>query len=52
MKVPLYERSRAVLDGDDRSEEFEHLSDADRSAIREILEETKPEYLTFRGGQR
>ena len=52
VKVLLYERFRAVLEGDDRSKEFEHLSDADRSAIREILEETKPEYLTFRGGPR
>ena len=34
-----------VLSGDDRSEAFIHLSDEDRGAILEILQDTKPELL-------
>lgn len=43
-KKYIYERLREVLDGQDRSEEFAHLSDADRQAIREILEETQADF--------
>ena len=50
VKITLYERLRAVTDGEDQSERFQHLSEADRSAIREILEETKPEFVTPLGG--
>jgi hypothetical protein len=39
----FYERLREVLTGADSSEGFEHLSGADRSAILEILRDTKPE---------
>ncbi len=43
-KKYVYERLGEVLGGQDRSEEFAHLSDADRKAIREILEETKADF--------
>ena len=43
-KKYIFERLREVLDGKDRSEEFAHLSDADRQAIREILEETQADF--------
>ena len=36
-------RLRAILTGEDKSEEFTHLSAADRRNILEILDETKPE---------
>ena len=42
----VYTRLREVLKGLDRSDEFSHLSDPERSAILEILEDTLP---TFRG---
>jgi hypothetical protein len=40
-KDRFYERLREVLSGRDRSKDFEHLSDADRTAILEILAATK-----------
>jgi hypothetical protein len=43
-KKYIYGRLREVLGGQDRNEEFAHLSDADRKAIREILEETKADF--------
>ena len=43
-KEYIYERLREVLGGQDRSEEFAHLSEADRQAIREILEETQADF--------
>jgi len=43
-KKYIFERLKEVLDGQDRSEEFAHLSDADRHAIREILEETQADF--------
>ena len=39
------ERLREILHAEDCPEGFEHLSHADRKAIREILAETKPGYL-------
>jgi hypothetical protein len=38
----VYERIEQVLSGADRSPRFDHLSDADRQAIQEILIETQP----------
>ncbi len=43
-KKYIYGRLWDVLGGHDRSEEFAHLSDGDREAIREILEETKADF--------
>jgi hypothetical protein len=40
----VYRRIREVLTGADTSREFAHLGDADRQAILEILEETKPDF--------
>jgi hypothetical protein len=44
----VYRRSREVLEGRDRSEDFAHLSEADRSAILEILEATEPAFARAR----
>lgn len=44
VKDCVYRRLREVLSGDDRSPEFAHLTDADRSAILGILEDTKPDF--------
>ena len=38
----VLERLRKVLTGEDKGKEFDHLSAADRKAIREILAATKP----------
>ncbi len=43
-KKYIYRRLWEVLVGQDKSEEFAHLSDGDRLAIREILEETKADF--------
>jgi hypothetical protein len=43
VKQQVYDRLVQVLSGDDRSSEFAHLSPADRTAVREILVETKPD---------
>jgi hypothetical protein len=40
----IYGRLGDVLGGQDKNEEFAHLSEADRRAIREILEETKADF--------
>jgi len=40
----FYERTRKVLSGAD-TVDFRHLSAEDRDAIREILEDTKPDFL-------
>jgi hypothetical protein len=40
----VYRRLREVLSGKDQSKPFAHLSEADRKAILEILQETKPEF--------
>jgi hypothetical protein len=42
MKDYVYRRLREILTGRDASKEFAHLSDADRTAIRDILLATKP----------
>jgi hypothetical protein len=44
----VYDRLWAVLTGRDRSRPFAHLSAADRSAIRHILIDTKPEFAARR----
>jgi hypothetical protein len=46
IKDQVYRRFRQVLSGEDTSPTFAHLSAEDRQAIREILEETKPEFAT------
>lgn len=45
----VYRRIREVLDGEDTSLEFAHLTDGDRRTIREILVETKPEFREMAG---
>jgi len=40
----FYERTRKILSGAD-AVDFRHLSAEDRDAIREILEDTKPDFL-------
>jgi hypothetical protein len=44
VKGYVYRRLREVLTGEDTRPEFSHLSPADRDAIREILEDTRPEF--------
>jgi len=48
VRTYVYRRLREVLGGQDDRPEFAHLSPADRDAVREILEETKPEFTTTR----
>ncbi|MDZ7778743.1 MAG: hypothetical protein U5R14_02255 [Gemmatimonadota bacterium] len=47
IKEPFYRRVAEILDGRDRTGEYDHLDESDRTAIREILEATKPEFLEF-----
>ena len=47
IKEAFYKRVDEILAGRDQSGEFEHLDEADRQAVREILTETKPEFLTY-----
>jgi hypothetical protein len=42
----VYNRIEEVLTGDDQSEQFDHLSRIDRQEIREILVDTKRDYLS------
>ena len=42
MKEYVYRRMHEMLTGRDASEDFAHLTDADRTAILEILAATKP----------
>jgi hypothetical protein len=44
VKQYVYRRLHDVLDGRDTNPHFAHLSSDDRTAIRAILEETKPEF--------
>ena len=44
VKRYVYRRLHEVLSGEDARPEFGHLLQADRDAVREILEETKPEF--------
>ena len=39
-----YDRLWEILTGRDNSPEFQHLSETDRTAIMEILQDTKPEF--------
>jgi len=43
----IYRRMSEVLTGKDRSEEFAHLSTADRSSLLQILTETKHEFAAW-----
>jgi len=49
VKQTFYQRVAQILDGQDHTQEFAHLSEADRVAIREILEATKPEFVEVTG---
>ena len=44
VKQEVYRRLLEVLSGSDQDAQFEHLSSADRTAIREILTDTKPDF--------
>ena len=44
VRAYVYRRLREVLSGQDQGDEFAHLSDQDRLAILEILEETKADF--------
>ena len=48
VKDYVYTRLSEVLEGEDTSKEFAHLSADDRKAILEILEDTKPDFSAFR----
>lgn len=48
VKNRFYQRLESILTGEDTSQEFADIGEANRVAIREILEETKPEFLTRR----
>jgi len=40
----FFRRVREILTGADTSKDFSHLSEGDRKAILEILNDTKPEF--------
>src|SRR4030095_3172553 len=42
LKDYVHRRFREILSGEDKSADFQHLSPEDRTAILEILHETKP----------
>lgn len=44
VKAYVYRRLREVLTGEDKGPDFAHLSGPDRTAILEILRETKPDF--------
>jgi hypothetical protein len=44
VKAYVYRRLREILTGQDKSKDYVHLSSADRTAILEILRETKPDF--------
>jgi hypothetical protein len=44
----VYRRLWEVFVGKDRSQDFAHLSDADRTALLEIVSETRPEFQALR----
>ncbi len=50
-KAYLFRRLEEVLSGQDQSEKFQHLSAADRAAIREILQATHPEFQPQKQGE-
>jgi len=45
----FYQRTRAILSGAETAKSFAHLSPDDRTAIHEILMDTKPEYRQLAG---
>ncbi len=45
VRLPIIARINQILSGQDTSEKFQHLNSEIRSAIRDILHETKPEIL-------
>ena len=46
-KSYIYRRLWEVLSGKDTSAPFQHLSQDDRKAVLEILQETKPDFAAF-----
>jgi hypothetical protein len=46
-KASIYRRFWEILEGKDTSDAFSHLSPADRKAILEILQATKPDFAAF-----
>ena len=44
LKDYVHRRFREVLTGEDKSPDFQHISEADRNAILEILKDTKPDF--------
>ena len=48
-RAQFFRRVRDVLTGTDSDKDFIHLSKADRTAILEILRDTKPEITTLDG---
>ena len=54
VKDYVYRRLSAILNGEDASDAFAHLSDLDRRAMREILLDTKPDFAAWAaaGGSR
>jgi hypothetical protein len=42
LKEYVHRRIREVLTGEDKSSDFQHISQDDRTAILEILHDTKP----------
>jgi len=51
MKDYLYRRLLEVLNGKDRTPPFAHLTDPDRQAILEILQQTKPDFAAWQAKQ-
>ena len=50
-KEQFFRRVREILTGSDTSKDFSNLSDADRKAILEILNDTKPEFAALTGAE-
>jgi hypothetical protein len=44
----FYQRLDAILRGDEQDTAYAHLTAADRKAVREILEATKPAFVRYR----
>jgi len=44
VKAYVYRRLRAILSGEDKTPDFSHLTASDRTAILEILQQTKPDF--------
>ena len=44
LKESVYRRIGQVLDGDPGTEDFDHLTEEDRTAVKGILSETVPEF--------